>query len=173
MLDSIGFNCLYLISEPIVPHFILEFYSQVQLSYNEDSEMSIIFIIRGQCISYNFFEFVQILRIPSEGQCSFTDEWSPDLLLREQYLSGPYHIELPNPEDIRMVIQIERTEHTCLIKGLVTYLNENQILTKEIKPNMKTWVDIIRENAFCIGGNRDHIPACLAHMLYCVATSTQ
>nr|GEW06195.1 pentatricopeptide repeat-containing protein [Tanacetum cinerariifolium] len=38
---------------------------------------------------------------------------------------------------------------------------------------MKTWDDIIQENFFCLGGNRDHIPAYLGHMLFCIATSTQ
>ncbi|GKA59532.1 hypothetical protein Tco_0758845 [Tanacetum coccineum] len=38
---------------------------------------------------------------------------------------------------------------------------------------MKTWVDIIRENVFCLGGNQDHVPTCLCHMLFCIATSTQ
>ncbi|GJU10418.1 hypothetical protein Tco_1132814 [Tanacetum coccineum] len=36
---------------------------------------------------------------------------------------------------------------------------------------MKTWVEIIRENVFCLGGNRDHILDFLCHMLYCIATS--
>nr|GFA70411.1 DNA helicase Pif1-like protein [Tanacetum cinerariifolium] len=132
MLGNIGFNCLYLINKSIVPLFILEFYSQVQLCYNEDGEMLIIFGIRGQFISYTIFEFAQILRIPSKGKCSFTDEWSLDSLLREQYPSGRYHTELPTLKDIRTFIQIERAEHTRLIKGVVTYLDENQILTKEI-----------------------------------------
>ncbi|GKC47555.1 hypothetical protein Tco_1065277 [Tanacetum coccineum] len=38
---------------------------------------------------------------------------------------------------------------------------------------MKTWVEIIRENDFCLGGNGDHMPTCLCHMLYCIATSTR
>nr|GEU80142.1 pentatricopeptide repeat-containing protein [Tanacetum cinerariifolium] len=37
---------------------------------------------------------------------------------------------------------------------------------------MKPWVDIIRENAICLGGHRDHVFACLCHMLYFVETST-
>ncbi|GKD58189.1 hypothetical protein Tco_1295698 [Tanacetum coccineum] len=36
---------------------------------------------------------------------------------------------------------------------------------------MKPWVDIIRENVFCLGGNQDYIPACLCYMLYCIARS--
>lgn len=34
---------------------------------------------------------------------------------------------------------------------------------------MKPMTEIIRENVFCLGGNRDHVPACLSHILYCVA----
>ncbi|GJU05556.1 hypothetical protein Tco_1121986 [Tanacetum coccineum] len=29
------------------------------------------------------------------------------------------------------------------------------------------------ENVFCLGGNRDHVLACLCHMLFCIATSTK
>ncbi|GJT41504.1 hypothetical protein Tco_0941369 [Tanacetum coccineum] len=38
---------------------------------------------------------------------------------------------------------------------------------------MKPWVDIIRENAICLGGHKDHVSACLCHMLYCIETSTR
>ncbi|GKE20474.1 hypothetical protein Tco_1431986 [Tanacetum coccineum] len=38
---------------------------------------------------------------------------------------------------------------------------------------MKSWVEIISENVLCLGGHRDHVPACLCHMLYCIETSTQ
>ncbi|GKA27403.1 hypothetical protein Tco_0713571 [Tanacetum coccineum] len=38
---------------------------------------------------------------------------------------------------------------------------------------MKSWVEIIRENAFCLGGHRDHVPMFLCHVLYCIETSTQ
>ncbi|GJZ77961.1 zf-CCHC domain-containing protein [Tanacetum coccineum] len=39
--------------------------------------------------------------------------------------------------------------------------------------DIKLYVDIIHENVFYLGGNRDHVPACLFHMLYCIATSTK
>nr|GFA86503.1 pentatricopeptide repeat-containing protein [Tanacetum cinerariifolium] len=38
---------------------------------------------------------------------------------------------------------------------------------------MKPWVDIIRENAICLGGHKDHVFAYLCHMLYCIETSTR
>ncbi|GKE41550.1 hypothetical protein Tco_1468834 [Tanacetum coccineum] len=38
---------------------------------------------------------------------------------------------------------------------------------------MKQWEELIRENIFGLGGLRDCLPACLAHMLYCVVTEEQ
>ncbi|GJS53160.1 retrovirus-related pol polyprotein from transposon TNT 1-94 [Tanacetum coccineum] len=38
---------------------------------------------------------------------------------------------------------------------------------------MKPWVDIIRENAICLGGHKDHVSACICHMLHCIETSTR
>ncbi|GJZ27901.1 hypothetical protein Tco_0572548 [Tanacetum coccineum] len=38
---------------------------------------------------------------------------------------------------------------------------------------MKPWVDIIRENAICLGGHKDHVSACLCHLFYCIETSTR
>ncbi|GKC35016.1 hypothetical protein Tco_1047400 [Tanacetum coccineum] len=38
---------------------------------------------------------------------------------------------------------------------------------------MKPWVDIIRENAICLGGHKDHVSTCLCHIFYCIETSTR
>nr|GEU40800.1 pentatricopeptide repeat-containing protein [Tanacetum cinerariifolium] len=38
---------------------------------------------------------------------------------------------------------------------------------------MKPWVDIIRENAICLGGHKDHVFAFLCRMLYCIETSNR
>ncbi|GJV72166.1 hypothetical protein Tco_1492161 [Tanacetum coccineum] len=38
---------------------------------------------------------------------------------------------------------------------------------------MKRWEELIRENVFGLGGNRDHLPACLAHMMYCIVAEKQ
>ncbi|GJZ48984.1 hypothetical protein Tco_0603174 [Tanacetum coccineum] len=54
------------------------------------------------------------------------------------------------------------------IKSQTVTLTPNQILTKELSPDMKQWEEFIRENMFGLGGHRDHLSACLAHMLYCV-----
>ncbi|GKD34692.1 hypothetical protein Tco_1250201 [Tanacetum coccineum] len=38
---------------------------------------------------------------------------------------------------------------------------------------MRRWEELIRENVFGLGGNRDHVPASLAHMLYCIVAEEQ
>nr|GEZ64244.1 pentatricopeptide repeat-containing protein [Tanacetum cinerariifolium] len=42
---------------------------------------------------------------------------------------------------------------------------------RENVSTFKPLEEIIRENVFYLGGNRDHIPACLCYMLYCVTNS--
>ncbi|GJR38098.1 hypothetical protein Tco_1213782 [Tanacetum coccineum] len=52
--------------------------------------------------------------------------------------------------------------------------NIADVLTKPLKRELITiYVDIIRENAICLGGHKDHVSACLCHMLYCIETSTR
>ncbi|GJZ21828.1 retrovirus-related pol polyprotein from transposon TNT 1-94 [Tanacetum coccineum] len=55
---------------------------------------------------------------------------------------------------------------------LLSTRRDDEILTREIHIHMKPWVDIIRENAICLGGHRDHVFAYLCHVLYCIETST-
>ncbi|GJS82435.1 hypothetical protein Tco_0748976 [Tanacetum coccineum] len=59
------------------------------------------------------------------------------------------------------------------IKSQTFALNPNQILPKELSPDMKQWEELIRENVFRLGGHRDCLSACLAHMLYCVVAEEQ
>ncbi|GKD65194.1 hypothetical protein Tco_1307302, partial [Tanacetum coccineum] len=106
LFTNIRFNCLFQINEPIVPRFILDFYSQV---------------------------------------------------------TRPYCTDLPTPDDIRRLLELERVVVDRTIKSQTVTLNPNQILTKELSPDMKQWEELIRENVFGLGGHRDHLPACLAH----------
>ncbi|GKD11459.1 hypothetical protein Tco_1191144 [Tanacetum coccineum] len=59
------------------------------------------------------------------------------------------------------------------IKSQTVALNPNQILTKELRLDIKQWEELIRENVFRQGGHRDRLPSCLAHMLYCVVAEEQ
>nr|GEU39739.1 zf-CCHC domain-containing protein/DUF4219 domain-containing protein/UBN2 domain-containing protein [Tanacetum cinerariifolium] len=85
-------------------------------------------------------------------------------------------IENRNIHEGRVVDQAyyksNNVEHRT-IKSQTVSLNPNQILNKELSPDIKQWEELIRENMFGLGGHQDHLPACLAHMLYCVAAEEQ
>ncbi|GJY40416.1 ribosomal protein L7Ae/L30e/S12e/Gadd45 [Tanacetum coccineum] len=86
---------------------------------------------------------------------------------------GPYCTNLPTPDDIRRLLNLERVVVDRTIKSQTVTLNPNQILTKELSPDMKQWEELIRENVFGLGGHQDRLPACLAHMLYYVVAKEQ
>ncbi|GJR91451.1 hypothetical protein Tco_0215462 [Tanacetum coccineum] len=80
--SNIRLNCLYEINEPIVPCFILDFYSQVTLQKDDSGIILISFMIQNEFITLSLQQFGQILRIPFNGQAVFTNEWD---LAEQQY----------------------------------------------------------------------------------------
>ncbi|GKC35764.1 hypothetical protein Tco_1048148 [Tanacetum coccineum] len=145
IFSHIGFECLLEFNEQIVPHFILEFYSQYYINYDLKGQMFVEFVFQNQLFSFSLEEFGQILCIPYEGDCSFSNKWSLDDLPYSVPTGGPYQTNPPYPDDIKLLVQIER-------QGVVTRIRheqeiiveDNQILTREITDVMKTWVDIIQ-----------------------------
>ncbi|GKA09387.1 hypothetical protein Tco_0688718, partial [Tanacetum coccineum] len=87
-------------------------------------------------------------------------------------LDGPYQTNLPPVEDIISSIRVNRNGQVRRIRHEEEIdVLEYQVLTREIEPTLKPLEEIIRENVFCLGGNRDHVPACLCFMLYCIVHS--
>ncbi|GJW83932.1 hypothetical protein Tco_0157077 [Tanacetum coccineum] len=79
-----------------------------------------------------------------KGQAVFINEWDLVSLEYSRETEGPYCTDLLTPNDIRRLLKLERVME-----------------------------ELIRENMFGLGGHRDHLPACLAHMLYCVVAKEQ
>ncbi|GJU74809.1 putative ribonuclease H-like domain-containing protein [Tanacetum coccineum] len=98
--------------------------------------------------------------INEEGACVFTDKWSLDELAYGVPRDGPYQNNLPSPDDIISYVRngregkVTRTRHRQKID-----VQDYQILTREILTTMKPLEEIIQENVFCLGGNRDHVPS--------------
>ncbi|GKC00413.1 hypothetical protein Tco_0986549 [Tanacetum coccineum] len=130
-------------------------------------------MIQHEFITLTLAQFGQILKIPYNGQAVFTNEWDLASLEYSQETKGPYCTDLPTPNDIRRLLELERVMVDRTIKIQTVAPNPNQILTKELSPDMKQWEELIRENVFGLGGHRDRLPACLAHMLYCVVAKEQ
>ncbi|GJR29772.1 hypothetical protein Tco_1106004 [Tanacetum coccineum] len=138
LFTNIRFDCLFKINEPIVPRFILDFYSQVTVQTDEYGYLVISFMIQHEFITLTLAQFGQILKIPYNGQAVFTNEWDLASLEYSQETEGPYSTDLPTPDDIRRLLELEHVM-----------------------------------NVFGLGGHRDHLPACHAHMLYCVVAEEQ
>ncbi|GJR13521.1 copia protein [Tanacetum coccineum] len=146
------------------------FYSQYRLSYSDEGQIFVEFVIQNQYFSFSLEDFAQILRIPCEGACVFSDSWSLDKLVYGAHSEVPYQSNIPSPDDIISYIREDR-------EGQVTHIRHQeeievqdyQILTREIVSTLKPLEEIIWENVFCFGGNWDHVPACLCYMIYYVA----
>nr|GEW27896.1 pentatricopeptide repeat-containing protein [Tanacetum cinerariifolium] len=116
--------------------------------------MFIEFVIQNQFFSYSLKEFSQILDIPCEGACVFTDKWSLDELAYGVPSDAPYQTNRPSPNDIPSFIRIDREGQVHRIRheeeiDILEYL----VLIREIEPTLKLLEEIIRENVFCLGFN--------------------
>nr|GEX16963.1 hypothetical protein [Tanacetum cinerariifolium] len=134
--------------------------------------MFIEFVIHNPFFSYSFEKFAQILDIPCEGACVFTDKRSLDELTYGVLTDGPYQTNPPSPDDIISYIQIDREGQVRRIRHEEEInVHEHQILTREIVPTLNLLEEIIRENVLCLRDNRDYVFVCLCYMLNCVANS--
>ncbi|GKC53253.1 hypothetical protein Tco_1075998 [Tanacetum coccineum] len=106
--ESIGFKCLLKINEKIVPYFVLEFYSQLEFHYNSEGHFVVNFVIQNKPFSFTLEEFGNILGIPSNGHCSYSDKWSLDYLKISSPTKGRYQTTPPSPSVIKTLIQTPR-----------------------------------------------------------------
>nr|GEW59974.1 retrovirus-related Pol polyprotein from transposon TNT 1-94 [Tanacetum cinerariifolium] len=170
--ESIGFDFLLNINKQIVPRVVLEFYCQLMFTYNPEGQFVVNFIIQNKSFSLTLEEFGQILKIPFKGQASFTEIWSLDHLSFSVPSRGLYITKPASLRVIKTLIQTRQGQETLTKNKKTIVVGENKILTREIQTHMKSWVDIIRENAICLGGHKDHVSAYLCHTHYYIETST-
>ncbi|GKF97927.1 hypothetical protein Tco_0293748, partial [Tanacetum coccineum] len=114
--------------------------------------MFVEFVIQNQFVSYSLKDFAQILDIPCEGACAFTDRWSFDELAYGVPSDGPYQTNPPSPDDIILSIRIDQegqVRRICHEEEID--VQEYQVLTREIEPTLKPLEEIIQENVFCLG----------------------
>ena len=128
LFTSINFNCLYEINEPIVPRFLVDFYSQVTVQTDDLGFITISFMIQNEFITLALEHFGQILKIPFRGQAVFTNKWDLESLVRYRPTFGPYISNIPQPDQIRQVLGLERSMTTRKIKSKDVQITCNQIL---------------------------------------------
>ncbi|GJX33493.1 hypothetical protein Tco_0243348 [Tanacetum coccineum] len=91
----------------------------------------------------------------------FTNEWDLSSLAFFQETEGPYNTDLYTPDEIQQFLRFERVDSNRTIKNKLVTLTPNQVLTKEVREYLKHWEELIRENAFSLGGHQDHLLASL------------
>ncbi|GJT10472.1 retrovirus-related pol polyprotein from transposon TNT 1-94 [Tanacetum coccineum] len=127
---------------------------QYRINHSEEGQMFIEFVIQNQFFSYSIEKFAQILDIPCEGACVFTDKWSLDELVYGVPTDGPYQTNPPSPDDIISSIRIDREGQVRRIHHEEEIdVHEYQILTREVVPTLKPLEEIIQENVFCLGAH--------------------
>ncbi|GKA19645.1 hypothetical protein Tco_0699560 [Tanacetum coccineum] len=132
LFHFVEFECLLEINEQVCPRFILEFYSQYRLSYSDEGQMFVEFVFQNQYFSLSLEDFAQILRIPCEGACVFSDRWSLDELVYGAPSEGPYQTNLPSPDDIISYVREDR-------EGQVTRIRHQEEI--EVQDNSKKFSD--------------------------------
>ncbi|GJZ85529.1 hypothetical protein Tco_0650868 [Tanacetum coccineum] len=87
------------------------------------------FMIQHEFITLTLAQFGQILKIPYNGQAVFTNEWDLTSLEYSQETEGPYCTDLPTPDDIRRLVELERVVDrlpACLAHMLYSVVAEEQ-----------------------------------------------
>ncbi|GKD77355.1 hypothetical protein Tco_1339976 [Tanacetum coccineum] len=89
---------------------------------------------------YSFFleEFAEILGVPSECACVYTDKWELYELANGLPEDGPYQTFLPSLDDIITLVCVDREGPVTRVRHKKEiYVREYQILTREIDPTFK------------------------------------
>ncbi|GJX29296.1 hypothetical protein Tco_0237375 [Tanacetum coccineum] len=109
--------------------------------------MFVEFVIQNQYFSLSLEDFAQIIRIPCEGACVFSDRWSLDNLVYGAPSEGPYQTNLPSPDDIISYIREDREGRVTRIRHQEEVeVQDYQILTREIVSTLKPLEEIIQES---------------------------
>nr|GEU59018.1 copia protein [Tanacetum cinerariifolium] len=126
---------------------------EYRLSYFDEGQTFVEFVIQNQYFSFPLEDFDQILRIHCEGACVFSDRWSLDELVYGAPSEGPYQTNLPSSDDIILFIREDRDgQVTCIRYQEEVKVQDYQILNCEVVSTLKPLEEIIQENVFCLGG---------------------
>nr|GEW63964.1 RNA-directed DNA polymerase, eukaryota [Tanacetum cinerariifolium] len=120
--------------------------SKVTLQRDDSDVILISFMIQNEFITLSLIQFGQIIRVPFNGQAVFTNEWDIGSLAYSKEIKGPYPTYLPTPEEIHQFLQFQRVDPNRTIKNKNVILSPNQVLTIELRQDLKRWNDLIYEN---------------------------
>ncbi|GKE78942.1 hypothetical protein Tco_1545062, partial [Tanacetum coccineum] len=92
-------------------------------------------MFQDQYYSFSLKEFAEILGVPCEGACVFTDKWALYELANGLPRDGPYQTFLPSLDDIITLVRIDREGPVTRVRHKKEIdVIEYQVLTREIDP---------------------------------------
>jgi hypothetical protein len=167
---AINFECLLTIDEPICPSFILEFYASVTLSTGDYDFISVNFRVSGNHYSFTLEEFAQILGVPNQGTCLYSDLHSLSTLDTLDDRFHPYDTPLVSKDVLRNHLFVRTTNTRRTRGGNEVEKDPYGMELNELLSQFKKWEEVLRANVISTIGNRDHINLCLCYMLYSLST---
>ncbi|GJU82619.1 retrovirus-related pol polyprotein from transposon TNT 1-94 [Tanacetum coccineum] len=160
LFQAIKLLKIYELHEGICPRFLLEFYSSIEITKDDNLNIFLTFWALKRTFKFSLESFASILSIPCEGECSYSEEPSLDSLETNQEANTPYQTHIPTPKKI--IQSITTTGQTIF---------PNKILKEELRHDMRSWNEIIQDNAFGTQNDSPFLPASSCHMMYCILTN--
>ncbi|GJV73887.1 hypothetical protein Tco_1493882 [Tanacetum coccineum] len=160
MFQIIKLQSIYELHEGICPRFLLEFYSSIEITRDNDQNIFLKFWALKRTFKFSLESFASILSIPCEGECSYSEDSSLDSLRINQESNTPYQTHIPTPNESIQSITTTRQP-----------IFPNKILKEELRHDMRSWNEIIQDNVFGTQNNSNFLPASSCHMMYCIQTN--
>ncbi|GJU54240.1 hypothetical protein Tco_1227954 [Tanacetum coccineum] len=154
--QAIGLEPFLTLNEPICPRFVVEFYHSLKVKRDEEQHPYIEFKLVHFTFKLTLSQLSRILQTPYALETFYTSKWSINSIddHPNSNLFGPKH------DLVKRNITIPRTTQTQLQR------DPNKLHLDEIRPELRGWELLFRENFFCSIGKRNKVNACTAYMLY-------
>ncbi|GKB59016.1 hypothetical protein Tco_0915202 [Tanacetum coccineum] len=158
--QNVGLEPFLTLDKQIFPQFVTEFYHSLEVKRDKENYPYIKFKLGGFTFELTFTQLSHIIKTPTAGPTFYTNDWSLNSL------SGHFNNRLliPKPERVKQTIIIPRITKSQLQRDL------KKLFHDDLRPDLKGWESFKSENVFCILGNKDHVNACTAYMLYYLVT---
>ncbi|GJR56728.1 hypothetical protein Tco_1407249 [Tanacetum coccineum] len=78
--------------------------------------------------------------------CSYLTNTFKDFMKAQ--IEGPYYTDISTPDEIHQFLRFERVESNRTIKSKFVTLTPNQVLTKEVREDLKHWEELIPEQQY-------------------------
>nr|GEU49365.1 zf-CCHC domain-containing protein/DUF4219 domain-containing protein/UBN2 domain-containing protein [Tanacetum cinerariifolium] len=108
---------------------------KITLQKDDSGVILISFMIQNEFITLSLQQFGQILIISFDGQAVFTNEWDLGALAYSQDTEGPYHTDLPTPEEIHQFLQFQPEQQYSLAYFFVKIIESARATSKAHLPH--------------------------------------